>query len=164
VGGTRRCQRATLLVLALAILVPPTATAQTATAGSATEPLTLEAFQKLKDITQGAKAADLDAPVVKTLGIGAGGTISAKQFKAETAIGLYVFTIPVKPATDDVVFSFRNPAGVTYNYLSDSSRKLRSAMVTDAEGSRTIPAEQAEAGFQDSLRAWGIIARRVKTP
>jgi hypothetical protein len=157
-------RQAMLLVLALTTLMSPVAAAQTATAASATEPLTLEAFQKLKDITQGAKAADLDAPVVKILGVGGGGTVSVKQLKADTAIGLYVFTVPVKPATDDVVFSFRNPAGVTYNYLSDSGRKLRLAMVTDSEGSRTIPAEQAEAGFQDSLRAWGIVARRVKVP
>ena len=130
----------------------------------AQEPLTLEALQKLKSITQGAKAADLDSPVVKILGIGAGGAVSAKQFKAETAIGLYVFTMPVKPATDDVVFTFRDLAGVTYNYLSDSNRKLRRAMVTDLDGSRILSNEQAEAGFQDSLKAWGIIARRVKVP
>ncbi len=131
---------------------------------SAQELLTAEALQKLKSITQGARAANLDAPVVKTLGIGSGGEVSAKQFKAETALGLYVFTIPVKPATDDVVFSFRDPAGVTYSYLSDSSRTLRKAMVADADGVRLIPNTEADTGFQDSLKAWGIIARRVKAP
>jgi hypothetical protein len=130
----------------------------------AQEPLTAEALQKLKNITQGAKAANLDAPIVKTLGIGDGGDVSAKQFKADTALGLYVFTIPVKPATDDIVFTFRDLAGVTYNYLSDSNRKLRKAMVADADGTRILPNDQADAGFQDSLKAWGIIARRVKVP
>jgi hypothetical protein len=128
------------------------------------ELLAPDALQKLRTITQGAKAADLDAPVVKTLGIGDGNNVSAKQFKAETAIGLYVFTIVVKPATDDIVFTFRDLAGVTYNYLSDSSRKLRKAMVVDADGLRIVANDQAEAGFQDSLKAWGIVARRVKTP
>ena len=157
-------RRVSLLVLALAMLAPCTMRAQTAPAAAATEPLTLEAFQKLKNITQGAKPADLSPPIVKALGIGGGGAVSAKQFKAETAIGLYVFTILVKPATDDVVFTFRDLAGVTYNYLSDSNRKLRVAMVTDSDGNRTLPNDQAEKGFQDSLRAWGIVARRVKVP
>jgi hypothetical protein len=130
----------------------------------AQELLTAEALQKLKNITQGAKAANLDAPVVKTLGIGDGGDVSSKQFKADTALGLYVFTIPVKPATDDIIFTFRDLAGVTYNYLSDSNRKLRKAMVADADGTRIVPNDQADAGFQDSLKAWGIIARRVKVP
>ena len=128
------------------------------------EPLTSEALQKLKTITQGAKAANLDAAVVKMLGIGDGSDVSAKQFKAETALGLYVFTILVKPASDDIVFSFRDPAGVTYNYLSDGTRMLRKALVADADGTRILPNADAESGFQDSLKAWGIIARRVKTP
>jgi hypothetical protein len=128
------------------------------------ELLTVEALQKLKTITQGAKAANLDPPVVKSLGIGDGGEVSAKQFKADTAIGLYVFTILVKPASDDIVFTFRDLAGVTNNYLSDSNRKLRKAMVADADGTRIVPNDQAETGFQDSLKAWGIVARRVKAP
>lgn len=157
-------RRVTLVVFALAMLLPCMTQAQTAPAAPAAEPLTLEAFQKLKSITQGAKPADLTPPIVKALGIGGGSAVSAKQFKAETAIGLYVFTIVVKPATDDVVFTFRNLAGVTYNYLSDSNRKLRAALVTDLDGSRALPNDEADKGFQDSLRAWAIVARRVKVP
>jgi hypothetical protein len=131
---------------------------------SSQELLTADALQKLKNITQGAKAANLDAAVVKALAIGSGGDVSVKQFKAETALGLYVFTIPVKPATEDVIFSFRDPAGVTVNYLSDTSLTLRKVVVADADGVRAVPNAGAESGFQDSLKAWGIIARRVKVP
>lgn len=156
--------RQVIVACALALLLPCAGRAQTAPAAPAAEPLTLEAFQKLKGITQGAKPSDLDPSIVKALGIGGGGAVSAKQFKADTAIGLYVFTILVKPATDDVVFTFRDLAGVTYNYLSDSTRTLRTAVVTDLDGTRALPSDEAGKGFQDSLRAWGIVARRVKVP
>ena len=130
---------------------------------SAAETLTLEAFQKLKSITQGAKPADLIPSIVAALGIGDGGAVSAKQFRPTRPLA-YVLTIMVKPATDDVVFTFRDLAGVTYNYLSDSNRKLRKATVTDLDGTRPVPNDQADKGFQDSLKAWEIVARRVKLP
>ena len=75
-----------------------------------------------------------------------------------------MFTVPVKPASDDVVFSFRDLSGVTYNYLSDSSRVLRSAMSSDADGNRALKNEDAQAGFLDVLKQWGMIALRVKVP
>ena len=128
--------------------------------------LTAAHLDRLKTITLSAnKTANLEAPVVKMLGLGKeGDTIVVKQFKAETRIGLYVLTIPVKPATDAVVFSFRDPSGVTYNYLSDTTRILRAAMTSDADGNRTLSNDEAAEGFRNSLKAWDVIAGRVKFP
>jgi hypothetical protein len=128
--------------------------------------LTAASLEKLKNVTlSSSKTSTLDAPVVKMLGIGKGGdAITVKQFKADTALGRYVLTIPVKPASDDVVFSFRDPSGVTYNYLSDSRRTLRAAMASDADGNRTLQNEEAQEGFRNVLKAWGMIAPRVKFP
>ena len=151
----------TLLVLLFVVLLPQ---------GSATPPLeaglSAQNLEKLRKIALSAsKAGNLDAPVVKMLGLGKDGdAISVKQFRAETALGLYVFTIPVKPASEDVLFSFRDLSGVTCTYLSDSSRSLRAAMASDADGNRTLPKEEAVVGFQNSLKAWNGIAPRVKFP
>ena len=93
-----------------------------------------------------------------------GEAVPVKQFRAETGLGLYVFTLPVKPANDDVVFTFRDLSGVTYNYLSDSKRTLRKAMASDAEGDRGLSNEEAAEGFRSILKAWGLIAPRVKFP
>jgi hypothetical protein len=152
----------TFLALAVGLWAP----AQAQAPASHDELLTAASLEKLKTITLSAsKTSNLDAPVVKMLGIGKDGDqIAVKQFRAETTLGLYVLTIPVKPATDDVVFSFRDPSGVTYNYLSNSTRTLRAAMAADADGSRMLKNEDAEEGFRSVLKAWGLIAPRVKAP
>ena len=131
-----------------------------------TPPLTSASLEKLKNITLSAsKTSTLDARVVKMLGMGKDGeAITVKQFKADTGVGLYVLTIPVKPASDDVVFSFRDPSGVTYNYLSDSKRILRAAMTSDADGDHPLTNEDADEGFLASLKAWELIVPRVKFP
>jgi hypothetical protein len=153
---------ATLLALALGVWAP----VQAQTAAPAEELLTSASLEKLKSITLTAsKSSTLDARVAQMLGMGKDGdSIAVKQFKADTALGLYVFTIPVKPATDDIVFSFRDPSGVTYNYLSDGKRTLRAAMASDADGNRILTNDEAEEGFRNSLKAWGLIAPRVKAP
>ena len=150
----------TMLVLLFVVLMPQAATPP-AEAG-----LSAQNLEKLRRIALSAsKASNLDAPVMKMLGLGKDGdAISVKQFRAETALGLYVFTIPVKPASDDVLFSFRDLSGVTCTYLSDSSRSLRATMASDADGNRTLPKEEAAAGFRNSLKAWNGIAPRVKFP
>ena len=150
----------TMLALLFVVLMPQAATPP-AEAG-----LSAQNLEKLRKIVLSAsKAGNLDAPVVKMLGLAKeGDAISVKQFRAETALGLYVFTIPVKPASDDVLFSFRDLSGVTCTYLSDSSRTLRAAMASDADGNRTLTKEEAAAGFQNSLKAWNGIAPRVKFP
>ena len=150
-----------LLALLFVILMTQAPAAPTSEPG-----LSAPNLEKLRKIALSAsKAGNLDAPVVNMLGLGKDGeAISVKQFKAETALGLYVFTIPVKPASDDVLFSFRDLSGVTRTYLSDSSRTLRAAMASDADGNRTLTKEQATAGFQNSLKAWNGIAPRVKFP
>lgn len=153
--------KATILLMALISAAP--AAAQNPPPATA---LSDQSFDKLRKITMSAsKATNLDAPVVKTLALGKDGdAISVKQFKAETARGLYVFTVPVKPASDDVLFSFRDLSGTTYTYLSDSKRTLRAAMVSDADGNRPLTSDEALEGFRNSLTAWNIIAPRVKFP
>ena len=128
--------------------------------------LTPANLDRLKTITQSAsKTSNLDAPVVKMLGLGKEGeTVTVKQFRAETAIGLFVFTLPVKPASDNVVFSFRDLSGVTYSYLSDSTRTLKAAMASDADGNRMLTNEEAADGFRNSLIQWARIARTTKFP
>src|SRR5258705_12612195 len=79
--------------------------------------LTAASLEKLKKVTlSGSKTSALDAAVVKMLGMAKQGeTITVKQFKADTARGLFVLTVPVKPASppsDDLVFSFRDLSGV----------------------------------------------------
>ena len=152
----------TLIVLALAMLLqqPP------APSPAATPTLTAEQLDKLRKITLTApKVGNLDAAVVNLLALGkTGETIGVKQFKADTAVGTYVITIPVKPATDDVLFSFRELSGTTYTYLSNSSRTLRAAMVSDSDGNRPLSGDDAATGFQNTLKAWSLIAPRVKFP
>jgi len=150
-----------VLALLFVVFMPQAAATPPPEAG-----LSAQNLEKLRKIALSAsKAGNLDAPVVKMLGLGKDGdAISVKQFRAETALGLYVFTIPVKPASDDVLFSFRDLSGVTCTYLSDSSRTLRAAMASDADGNRTLTKEDAAAGFQNSLKAWNGIAPRVKFP
>jgi len=140
--------------------------AQQPSAAPAEPGLTAEHLAKLRKITMSAsKASNLDPPVARMLGLAKdGGAISVKQFKAETALGLYIFTIPVKPASDDVLLSFRDLSGVTYTYLSDSTRTLRMAMASDADGNRLLTPEAAAEGFRNSLKAWDTIAQRVKFP
>jgi hypothetical protein len=152
-------------VMALAT-VPPQAWSQTAPVASSAAGLSAEKLNRLRQIAASApKASNLDLPVMNLLGLGKDGDlISVKQFKADTAIGLYVFTLPVKPASDDVLFSFRDLSGVTYTYLSDSTRMLRAAMASDADGNRMLSNAEAAEGFQKSLNAWGLIAPRVKFP
>jgi hypothetical protein len=135
------------------------------TASLPAEPaLSVENLQKLRKIALTApKATNLDAPVVKLLGVGAD-LVSVKQFKADTAVGRYVLTVPVKAGADDLLLSFRDPSGTTYTYLTDGTRVLRAAMVSDADGNRSLAADAAAAGFQDSLKAWNTIAPRVKLP
>jgi hypothetical protein len=140
-----------------------------AQAQNAADPDTLlspASLEKIRNVTlSGSKTSALDATVARTLGIGQGGeSMTVKQFRAETAVGLYVFTIPVKPASADIIFSFRDLSGVTYSYLSDGTRTLRAAMASDADGNRVLKTEDAEEGFRSTLRAWGLIAPRVKFP
>ena len=157
----------TLLALLFVILMAQAPAAPTPEPG-----LSAPNLEKLRKITLSAsKASNLDAPVARILGLvrdtdahtGPLG-MSVKQFKAETALGLYVVTVPVKPGSDDVLFSFRDLSGVTYTYLSDSSRTLRAAMASDADGNRALTKEEAVDGFQNSLKAWNAIAPRVKFP
>jgi len=135
-----------------------------AVAAPAEPALSPDNFQKLKKIALTAKdATNLDARVVKLLNLGSD-LVSVKQFKAETALGRYIFTVPVKASHDEVLLSFRDPSGTTYTYFTDATRILRSAMVSDADGNRAVSAEAASAGFQDSLKAWNAIAPRAPTP
>lgn len=163
---TLTVRRFVLSALLACALVPHSAWSQTPAPATPAEPLSADALEKLRKITLSSnKATNLDPPVVKMLGLGRDGeAISVKQFRAETALGLYVLTIPVKPSADEVIFSFRDLSGTTFNYLSDSKRMLRAAMVADADGSRTIANDQAADGFRNQLTAWGIVARRVKFP
>jgi len=102
---------------------------------------------------------------VRLLGLGKEGeAISVKQFKAETSMGRYIFTVPVKPALDDLLFSFRDPSGITYTYRSGADRTLKAAMVSDSDGNRQLTNEAATEGFRASLKAWNLIAPRVKAP
>jgi hypothetical protein len=162
-----------MLVALLLFAVMPQATAPATGPASATAPatapeasLSAESFEKLRKVAlSAARAGNLEVPVMKTLGLGKDGdTISVKQLRAETALGLYVFSVPVKPASDAVLLSFRDPSGVTYTYLSDSQRALRAAMESDADGNRALTKEEAAEGFKNSLKAWSLIAPRVKAP
>src|SRR5262249_15265796 len=105
----------------------------------------------------------LDAPVVKLLSI-ATDLVSVKQFKADTPVGRYVFTVPVKAGADELLLSLRDMSGTTYTYLTDGTRTLRAAMVSDSDGNRSLPNDAAAAGFRDSLKAWNSFAPRVKLP
>jgi len=150
-----------MLAALLTISLGSVAAAPMQTAAPPDQLLTAAALEKLKAVTLGPnnKTSTLAAPVVKMLGIGKDGdTVTVKQFKAETAQGLYILTIPVNPASDDVIFSFRDPSGVTYNYLSDSSRTLHAAMASDADGNRTVKNAEAQEGFLAVLKDWGLIA------
>ena len=153
---------------ALTLAVTPAAaqTSPPAPAAQGEVGLSAEMLEKLRRITaSAARASNLETPVMKMLGLGKDGdTISVKQFRAETTIGLYVFTLPVKPASDYVLFSFRDLSGATYTYLSDSQRQLKAAMASDSDGNRILPNEDAAAGFRSILTAWGEIARRTKAP
>jgi hypothetical protein len=149
------------LVALLMLAILPQAAAPPTDAG-----LSAESLAKLRKVALSAsKATNLDAPVVKMLGLGKDGdTISVKQLKADTANGRYVLTVPVKAGSDDVLFSFRDPSGVTFTYLSDSRRMLRAAMASDSDGNHPLTNDEAAEGFRSSLKAWGLIAPRVKNP
>jgi hypothetical protein len=158
--------RSWLPVAAIAFVCGSLAPAPVQAQAAAAVLLTPASLDKLKNVTLSApKTSTLDAPVAKALGIGKEGEpITVKQFRAELEVGLYVITIPVKPATDAMVFSFRDPSGVTYNYLSDGTLTLRAAMASDSDGIRSITTEEAAEGFRQTLKAWGTIAPRVKYP
>jgi hypothetical protein len=152
----------TCVALTLGLWAPVQAQT-TAPPGELLAPASLE---KLRNVTlSGSKTSALDASIATMLGVSKdGGAITVKQLEADTALGRYVLTIPVKPATEDILFSFREPSGVTYNYLSDSRRALRAAMVSDADGNRPLKNEDAEEGFRNTLKAWALIAPRVPKP
>ena len=153
-----------LIVFAALTLLHLIAWAQTPSPAVPSEVLSAANFDKLKKLTVTAsKTANLPAPVVALLGLGQNGTqVTVKQLEADTERGRYIFTVPVKPESEAVVFSFRDLSGVTYNYLSDSTLTLRAAMSSDVDGTRKLANEQAMEGYLASLKAWALIAPRVK--
>lgn len=60
----------------------------------------------------------------------------------------------VTPASDKIVFAVKEP-GINYLYLTDESRLLIGAGISDGVTLRIISVDDALPGYQLPLRAWG---------
>ena len=67
--------------------------------------------------------------------------------------GRHFIYFSLKDGTDDIVLSVLSP-GLTKLYLTDSRLILRGAGILEPVTGRTVPSDQAAAGFQEELKIW----------
>ena len=140
----------------------PTSYSQTS-AGRTPPVLSLDGLNKLKRTALAApEQTTISANIAKLLELG-DQILPAKALKGPDGKQIISFCLN-SPTSDDIVFFVKEP-GITYIYLSDSTRYVRRAGILDANGLHKVSETDlhtAEESFQtQSLEAWKKITEGI---
>jgi hypothetical protein len=138
------------------VIVAATLQAQT----PAAPPLSTANLTRLRILAQTMGADDpFPGPLAQLFGIGMT-NIPAKQLAA-SSLGRELYLVFLDLPTSEIVLTVKEATRITI-YLTDATRTLRGAAVTDPMGTTRVSGEQVTAGFTEALERWNEVAGRVR--